>query len=251
MYYIIDSNIWIDLGQGNLACNDVTGKPGVQVVVAPLMIIELVRGIVKGGKPYFSQNRSMIKCMAACDILELPKVFMFQILWNVFGGGSGVRPHHYKTLLDLLAGSDTLANFVIKTEETASVWKRIVGLDSIHENVLNKELSAVSTLADRASLNTLHVHMASMYKLAGMLPDPESFEAKFSAALEFLRSSIVQVRQGANLLKNNRGMYIDQQLFFYLADAEAVVVSKEDFSNEIKISPQKARIISFEAFRRL
>ena len=90
MYYIIDSNIWIDVSQGKLACKDVTGKPNVKVVLAPLMIIELVRGIIKGGESYFPRNRSMIQCMANAEILELPKVFISQILWNVLGGVSKV-----------------------------------------------------------------------------------------------------------------------------------------------------------------
>lgn len=174
MYYIVDSNIWIDVAQGNLACNDVIGKTGVRVVLAPLMIIELVRGILKGGKSHFQENRLMIKCMATCDILELPRVFMFQILWNVPGGVSGVRPQQYRTLLDLVIASQSLADFVIKTEAPGSVWKRMVGLDSIHEDVLDKELSALGTIADRGSVQTLNVNMARMYKLNAMLPDPDT-----------------------------------------------------------------------------
>jgi hypothetical protein len=46
-------------------------------------------------------------------------------------------------------------------------------------------------------------------------------------------------------------MYVDNQLFFYLADPEAVIVTNEDFSNEIRKSPQKTRIISYEAFDHL
>ncbi len=46
-------------------------------------------------------------------------------------------------------------------------------------------------------------------------------------------------------------MYVDNQLFWYLADPEAVIVTDEDFSNEIKRSPQKNRIISYENFRSL
>ena len=243
MYYIIDSNIWIDVGQEKLACKNVTGKPNVKVVLAPLMIIELVRGIIKGGESYFPRNRSMIQCMANSEILELPKVFISQVLWNVLGGVSKVRPHHYETLIGLLIGSKTLSDLK-KTEEPESVWKRMAELDSIHEGVLEKELRSLGTLADRASVKTLHVHMARTNQLGGMLPDPDAFEAKFSAAVEFLKSSVMQVRRGANVLKNNRGLYVDNQLFFYLADPEAVVVSNEDFSQEIRKSPQRNRIIS-------
>ena len=64
MYYILDSNIWIDLAQGKLACADLIRKPTAKVVLAPLMIVEVVRGIIKGGERYFLQNRAMIGCMA-------------------------------------------------------------------------------------------------------------------------------------------------------------------------------------------
>ena len=50
MCYILDSNIWIDLQQGKLSCQDLTGRIGARVVVAPFMIIELVRATVKGGE---------------------------------------------------------------------------------------------------------------------------------------------------------------------------------------------------------
>jgi hypothetical protein len=124
-------------------------------------------------------------------------------------------------------------------------------LDSIHEGVLENELRSLGTLADRASVKSLHVHMARTNQLGGLLPDPDTCEVKFSAAVEFLKSSVMQVRRGANALKNNRGLYVDNQLFFYLADAEAVVVSNEDFSQEIRNSPQRDRIVNYDTFRHL
>jgi predicted nucleic acid-binding protein len=57
VYYIIDTNIWIDVGQGKLACTDLLGKPGKEVVLAPTMLIELVRGIVKGGESHFPKKQ--------------------------------------------------------------------------------------------------------------------------------------------------------------------------------------------------
>ena len=106
--------------QGKLACTDLIGKPRAKVVLAPFMITELVRGIVKGGERYFLQNRAMIGCMAQSEILERPKVFIFRILWNVLGGVSQVRPHHYSTLLGLLVGSNTLADFLKKPKQLAA-----------------------------------------------------------------------------------------------------------------------------------
>jgi hypothetical protein len=141
--------------------------------------------------------------------------------------------------------------FLKKAEASGSVWKRITDLDSIHEGVLDKELASLSTLAERASVKTLYVHMARTNQLGGLVPDPDAFEAKFSAAVEFLKSSVLLVRLGANVQKNNRGLYVDNQLFFYLADPKAVVVSNEDFSQEIRKSPQRNRIIDYEQFRQL
>jgi hypothetical protein len=250
MYYILDSNIWIDVAQGKLQCTDVIGKPNARVALAPFMITELVRGIVKGGEPYFLRNRSMIECMDESEILELPKVFIYQILWNVLGGVSKVRPHHYSELLGLVVGSNSLAGF-LKKAEAGSVWKRTTDLDSIHKGVLDKELASLGTLAERASVKTLHVHMTRTNQLGGLVPDPDAFETKFSAAVEFLKSSVLQVRRGANVQKNNPGLYVDNQLFFYLADPAAVVVSNEDFSQQIRKSPQRNRIIGYEQFRQL
>jgi len=93
--------------------------------------------------------------------------------------------------------------------------------------------------------------MARTNQCGGLLPDPDAFEKQFSAAVEFLKSSVMQVRRGANVLKNNRGVYVDNQLFFYLANPEAVIVSNEDFSQEIRSSLQKDRIIKYEVFRHL
>jgi hypothetical protein len=248
MYYILDSNIWIDLSQGKISCNDLLGKTAVKVVVAPLMIVELVRGTIRGGEQHFQKNRAMFSCMINCGILELPKVFIYGLLWGVYGGVSNIRPSHYKILLQMLVSSNSLADFLRKAEAPGSAWTKMSDLDSIHESVLDKELASLNTLAKKASVNTLHVHMAQMYKIGTIAPDPDFIESKFSAALEFLRSTVIQVRNGANPLKNNRGMYVDNQLFYYLADPNAVFVSNEDFSNEIKNSPQKGRIISYAQF---
>jgi len=87
-----------------------------------------------------------------------------------------------------------------------------------------------------------------MNSVSGLVPEPDGFQERFSAAIEFLRSCLVQVRRGANALKNNRGLYVDNQLFFYLADPEAVVVLTRIFSDEIKVSAQKDRIIKFSDF---
>ncbi len=252
MYYIADSNIWVDVTQGKISCSDLRGKPGVNVVVAPFMIVELMRSTVRGGEKYFSGDKAMFQCMSKFDIQQLTKPFIFKVLWNVSDAGtSGVYPETYRILLRLMTGSNSFRDFISKTEAPGSVWTRVSEWDLIHEGVLDKELKALGTIARGASVTTLHMHMARLYKLGGLLPDPGAFDLSFSAALEYLRASVLKLRTGANLARNDRGMYVDFQLFFYLADPEAVIVSNERFTGEIVNSPQRSRIISFEQFRRL
>lgn len=252
MYYIMDTNIWVDVTQGKIPCNDLSGKVGAVVVVAPFMIVELMRATVRGGEKYFLGDRKMFECMGRLDILELTKPFVYKTLWNISNAGiSKVRPETYKTLLQLMVGSTSFSDFTSKTERPGSVWTRVSAWDSIHERVLDKELGALRKIADQASLKSLGVHMAGMYRVGGLLPDPDKFEQAFSAALEYLRSSARKLRNGANLAKNDRGMYVDFQIFFYLADPAAVIVSNEDFSGEIAKSPQRSRIMSLAQYRSL
>jgi hypothetical protein len=201
MYYILDTNIWIDVGQRLLPCSKLK-KPGVEVALAPLMIIELVRGVVRGGEARFPKNKALFECLAdvGSSVMELPRVAMFAKLWNVNQGISGVRPKHYMDLMNLLIGSSSHSEF-LKKAESGSMWTKMSNLDAIHEGVLDKELNALNPLAKRASIKTLHLHMARGYKLSGLLPDPELFAVTFSAAIEFLKYWVRQVRNGANPAK--------------------------------------------------
>jgi hypothetical protein len=252
LYYIPDTNIWVDLTQGKISCQDLSGKANAKVVVAPFMIVELMRATVRSGERYFVNDRAMFRCMVNFEILELTKVFIFKRIWNLPGAGiSGVRPDTYKVLLETICGATSFQDFTSKTEAPGSLWKRIPEWDSIHEGVLDKELTALKKIAAEASMNSLHRHMARLYMLGGLVPDPDDFEQKFSAAIEYLRACVLKLRAGANLAKNDRGLYVDFQMFFYLADPEAVIVSNEDFSGEITKSPQRTRIISFDEFRTL
>src|SRR5574337_1170524 len=99
------------------------------------------------------------------DILELPRIFMNAVLWNLHEGIGNVRPEHYTILMDLLVRSSSLADFLKRTEEPESIWKRLRELDSIHENVLDKELRSLKTLAESASVKALSTNMARMCSL--------------------------------------------------------------------------------------
>jgi hypothetical protein len=245
--YIFDTNIWVDVGRGTLTCEELRNRARSNLALAPLVIIELVLGTVKAREARFAQNKSMIECMAAGEpeILELPLVFVNKVVWNLAFGKSEVRPSHYRTLLNQLVGSGTRAEFLKKAEQRDSPWNKMTDLPSIHEGVLEKELKALEALGVGGSL---HARMAKTYRFAGLFPDPDWFAVTFSAAIEFTRSWLTLVRNGAKPRKNNRGMYIDSQLFWYLADPDMIIVTEEDFT-EITASPQKSRIISFEEFR--
>jgi hypothetical protein len=169
------------------------------------------------------------------------------VLWGTSNAASGVQPEHYRKLMNLVTHAKSFGDFLAETEKPASVWKKMNQLDSIHEDVLEKELKSLEKLAG-ASLKAIPSNLARIYQRGGLLPDPEFVENKFSAAIEFLRSSILLLRNGAKPRKNDRGLYIDQQLFFYLADPELTLVTKENFSNKVKASPQAARVLSYETF---
>jgi hypothetical protein len=68
-----------------------------------------------------------------------------------------------------------------------------------------------------------------------------------SAAIEYQEASIAKIRAGAKPRKNDRGRYGDSQLFFYLADPNITLLTSEDFSGDIKQSPQRTRIVGFHA----
>jgi hypothetical protein len=253
MRYIMDTNIWVDVRRGSVTCGELRRKTDIGIALAPPVIIELVRGVIKGGGQNFSQDQALFRCMAqpGTEILQLPRVFVTKVLWNIPGGTSGVVPQDYKQLIDSLIDSKSFTEFLAKTEKRGSQWQRMSEIHSIHEGVLEKELRSLEKLAEGASVKAIAVNLARLYKYGGLMPDPESFERNFSAAIEFLRSSILQVRNGAKPRKNDRGLYVDQQLFFYLANPALTVVTKENFSSEIKRSVQAARIINFEAFRKI
>lgn len=253
MRYIVDTNVWIDVVRGKILFNDLADRPQVSVVLAPPVLMELVRGMIKGGGESFEKQKGLFRCMvdSRLEILELPRVHVMHALWNTSLGDSGVRPDHYKKLMQMIVESPQLVDFIAATEKPHSVWKKMNQFDAIHEGVLEKELGALETLARQASVRAISRNVARMYGLGGLIPDPEVLERKFSAGIEFIKSGMTRIRHGANPRKNDRGTYVDAQLFWYLSDAEAVIVTNEDFLNEIKFSPQVSRIMSYETFSRL
>jgi hypothetical protein len=248
MYYVLDTNIWLDLTRGKVSCSELSSKAHIQVVVAPFVIMELMKETVKHKGKYFDNDKRVFQCIAKFRVLELTKVFVHQRLWNSREGVSArVGPENYRNLLQMMLDSNSYDEFIAKTKSRGSEWFQAETWDATHEGVLDKELRAVDELA-KVDPKSIATGLAKLYPFRGSPAKEDSVENEFSAALEYLRSVIVKVRNGANLVKNDRGMYVDFQILFYLADRNATIVSNEDFSSEISKSPQKDRIIALGQF---
>jgi hypothetical protein len=225
-----------------------SSKAHIQVVVAPFVIMELMKETVKHKDKYFDNDKRVFQCMAQFDVLPLTKVFIYQRLWNSGEEASArVGPENYKKLLQMMVDSGSYNEFIEKTKSAGSEWFQTEAWSTTHEGVLDKELRAVDQLA-KVDPEFIATGLAKLYVFKGSFPKDDAVEKEFSAALEYLRSVIVKVRNGANLRKNDRGMYVDFQILFYLADPNATIVSNEDFSDEVSKSPQKDRIIGLAQF---
>ncbi len=86
-----------------------------------------------------------------------------------------------------------------------------------------------------------------MFGAPGCRPNPLVISRQFSAAIEYLETSVRKVAVGAKPRKNDRGLYVDWQLLMYLADPNVSFLTNEDFSGEISTSAQKDRIIKPDA----
>jgi hypothetical protein len=119
---MFDTNVWIDVSRGLLSYPDLKGKADTTLVLSPLTITELVRGSVNGSEKNFARDQQMFRCMVdgAIEILELPKVFVYKVLWNFSWEVSSVKPQHYVELLNMLISSNTLSEFLRRAEAPGS-----------------------------------------------------------------------------------------------------------------------------------
>jgi hypothetical protein len=245
--YMPDTNVWVGVGKDA----DITGRfekalaNGDQFLIAPPSLIELVRGTVKFGKDKFSGDQKTFDWMqkSNCTILELPRPFMAKALNTGLNSSSGVTPTHYSQLLQMVVQAKDFDEFVKKCNEATSVWKNIEDLDKIHEDEIEKELRSLEDLAKKNKLLGIPQRMSHWFGAPGCQPFPIIIGKRFSAAIEYLETSIRKVAGGAKPRKNDRGLYIDFQLLTYLADANISFLTNEDFSGEISQSPQRTRIV--------
>lgn len=120
----------------------------------------------------------------------------------------------------------------------------IEGINKIHNDVLDQELVALRRIPQRTALGVLATRMCGWFGAPGCRPNPIMFRQTFSAAPEFLEHSLGKVQRGAKPEKNDRGLFVDFQLLFYLADPNIYFLTSEDFSTKVKTSSQADRILA-------
>jgi hypothetical protein len=242
-----DTNVWIGVGRApdiSLKLETIS-KNGGKIVIAPPSLIELVRGMVRHGKETFADDKKTYVWMAdhRCEVLELTRPFMAHVLKAELPKNSGVVPAHYEQLIAMVGASANLDEFLERCNAKNSVWNKMEQLDVIHEAQIDKELTALEGMARQDKDFDISEALSKTFQIGGAPADAALIGNHFSAAIEYLQSSIRKLDQGANLRKNDRGAYMDWQLLMYLAIPEVVFVTNENFSSEITKSPQKNRII--------
>lgn len=114
--------------------------------------------------------------------------------------------------------------------------------------MVDKEFDALEKFAElKPGTYDLAEKFCETFGPTGSRPSAANFRSHFSAAVEYGESTIAKIRAGAKPRKNDRGRYGDFQLFFYLANPDITILSSEDFSGDIKASPQRDRIVGLDA----
>ena len=249
--YLPDTNVLVDLGRDPAveAKLEKASQEGSKFVIAPPTMTELTVGVVRGGAKHFEGNRRIFSWLKAraSTILELPRPFMGKIL-GVPSKFGNVEQHHHVERIDLVANSNTYDEFLKRKDEPGSAWTDIDKSYEIHCAVLDKEFDALKKIAalPRGSVD-LAAKFAETFGEPGQHPDPGVFREHFSAAVEYGEVTVERIRGGANPRKNDPGRYGDFQLFFYLAAPDIRLLTREDFSSDIKSSPQRTRIVGLDS----
>lgn len=248
--FLPDTNILIDYAWRDPVVQarlDKTQQHGTGFVIGPPVLIELVRGLVAQGDKTFLGDQKVFNWLYKQNltILPLPKPFMAQILGASIPKKSGVEPHHYGQLIETIAKANTFEDFLAQNQNPDSVWNLIGEGNKIHEAELDKEFNALEQLSSRT--HNIGNALSRMFGAPGARPNPLIIERRFSAAIEFLQASLYQVHYGARPRKNDPGLYVDFQLLFYLADPEIAFLTEENFSDKIRHSPQRDRIVTIDS----
>jgi len=245
--YMPDTNVLIDFGR----VVETRGKiqkaraDGADFKLAPPALIELVRGLVTSDHRHFSNDKQVFEWMVAqkFDVLPLPRPFMANILKSKNNRPAEVEPEHYMQLIQMVSQSNTFEDFIKSSKTADSSWKQIDEADEIHNGILDQEFAGLEKIATGGRALDLARQLSRSFGAPGNHPIPLILAVRFSAALEFLKASLSKVGQGAKPRKNDPGLYVDFQLLLYLADPGITFLTKENFSNEIRASRQKDRIV--------
>lgn len=250
-YYLPDTNVLIDFGRVPATRGKLENaqNAGHEFVLGPPAIIELVRGLVAGGTQHFANDKQVFEWIVAqhCKVMPLPRPFMANILKTTSQRRSEVEPEHYVQLVRMLAESATFDEFLRRSKEPDSSWKEIDEADKIHNAFLDREFVALEKIAKRGRITDFAKPLAGTFGPPGRPPNPLILHTHFSAALEFLKASLAKVAGGAKPRKNDPGLYVDFQLLLYLGDPTILFLTKEDFSDEVKKSPQLSRIVHLDS----
>lgn len=247
--YLPDTNVLIDLGKdlGVQTKLDDAEQRGSKIVIGPTTIKELAVGVVGGGAQCYEQNKKIFVWLKKHSdaILDNPTPFVGNIL-GFPSKRSQVETRHHVQLIELMANSQTFAEFEIRS--TGSIWSDIGEAPQIHAKNVDKEFTDLERFAKLPHGTDIAVVLCKDFAVDRVCPDPNLFRQHFSAAVEYIEASISKIRADAKPWKNDRGRYGDFQLFFYLADPNIVLLTNDQFSGDIKQSPQRTRIVGFDAF---
>lgn len=250
--YLPDTNVLIGLGKDpTIETNlDSAEQNGSKFVLAPSTMTELSVGVVKGGPTYFVRNKKIFTWLQAHSgaILDPPRPFIGKIL-GFPSKWSQVEKHHHVQRICMVTNSQTFDEFLERKGQAGNVWSDIDKAPQIHADKVDKEFAEMEKLA-KLPQDTVDVAatFCRTFAVGGVCPDPKVFRRHFSAAVEYVEASIAKIRAGAKPWKNDRGRYGDFQLFFYLADPNITILTSEDFSADIKQSPQRTRIVGLKRF---
>jgi hypothetical protein len=148
--YLPDTNVLIDFGRDPAVQTKLENaeQGGAKFVIAPSMTTELTVGVVKGGATYFEQNRKIFTWLQAHSdaILDLPRPFIGKIL-GFQSKWSQVETHHHVQRVAMVANSQTFDEFLKRKDDVGNVWSDIDKAAQIHDAQVDKEFTALETLA--------------------------------------------------------------------------------------------------------
>ena len=260
MKFLPDTNIAIAIGKND---SDFEGLKTFlsstkgRLLLAPPVIVELLVKVLNGQDRCFNINKRPLTRLFALnpEIPELPESFA-QIMF--FGSSTfivGVRPWDYRQLLTALERSNSKTDFIARAHDPSVQWKGIQDFPKTHDIQVSRELNNLRRLAlqqpkrsfaDKTadSLSNSAFTKVGDGRSNGVLTvDPNEVSHAFSAAFEYLGANIQNVKAGAKPEKNDRGIWVDYNILWYLADPEVTIITLERFHRSIKQSPQASRII--------